>query len=44
MVFIVEAGIIFKMNIVIIKMVTMNILTSAVLDYIDNLPVLFDVH
>ena len=29
------------MNIVTIKMVTMQILTYAVLDYIDNLPVLF---
>ena len=29
------------MNIVTIKMVMMHILTYAVLDYIDNLPVLF---
>ena len=32
------------MNIVTIKMVTMHILTYAVLDYIDNLPVLFVIH
>ena len=32
------------MNIVTIKIVTMHFLTCAVLEYIDNLPVLFDIN
>ena len=39
--FIDEAGLVFKLNIVTIKMVIMNRFTFAVLAYIDNMPVLF---